>query len=129
MSTGSASIPLLKAAPEPEQVEERLEGGPWKGIEFALLPPHVADDNAVQRAIRTVTDRDPPGMTLLAEAPVSWPSGNHVRVDAPQREALRALPSVTSVAAVCSLAGASTGAPRSKHRSMTRPPMPRSVAR
>src|SRR5687768_8155460 len=87
MSTGSASIPLLKAAPEPEQVAERLEGGPWKGIEFALLPPHVADDDAVQRAIRTVTDRDLPGMTLIAESPVSWPSGRHVRVDVLDDEA------------------------------------------
>jgi nucleoside-diphosphate-sugar epimerase len=82
MSTGSAPTPLLKAAPEPDQVAERLEGGPWAGMELALLPPHVASDEAVDRAIATVTslagDR---GLTLLAEAPVSWPSGAHVRVD------------------------------------------------
>ena len=82
MSTGSASIPLLKAAPEPEQVAERLEGGDWPGMELALLPRHVADDAALDRAIAavrdTVGDRD---LVLLAEAPVSWPSGDHVRVD------------------------------------------------
>jgi nucleoside-diphosphate-sugar epimerase/sugar phosphate isomerase/epimerase len=82
MSTGSAPIPLLKAAPEPDQVAERLEGGSWAGMELALLPPHVADDAATDRAIAAVLDatagRD---VTLLAEAPVSWPSGAHVRVD------------------------------------------------
>src|SRR5687767_111302 len=88
MSTGSASspsspsIPLLKAAPEPEQVAERLEGGDWRGMELALLPPHVADDAALDRAIAAVTGpaagRD---LVLLAEAPVSWPGGDHVRVD------------------------------------------------
>ena len=56
MSTGSAPIPLLKAAPEPDQVAERLEGGPWRGMELALLPPHVADDAAVERAIDVVRD-------------------------------------------------------------------------
>src|SRR3712207_3021428 len=85
MSTGSAStqsIPLLKAAPEPDQVAERLEGGDWRGMELALMPRHVADDAAVDRAIAAVNDtcrgRD---VVLLAEAPVSWPSGEHVRVD------------------------------------------------
>ncbi len=82
MSTGSASIPLLKAAPEPEQVAERLEGGDWRGMELALMPPHVADDAALDRAIAAVNDtvrgRE---VALTAEAPVSWPSGEHVRVD------------------------------------------------
>jgi nucleoside-diphosphate-sugar epimerase/sugar phosphate isomerase/epimerase len=82
MSTGSAPIPLLKAAPEPDQVAERLEGGPWRGMELALLPPHVADDAAVERAIDVVR-RGTEGhdLVLLAESPVSWPSGAHVRVD------------------------------------------------
>ena len=79
MSTGSASIPLLKAAPEPEQVAERLAGGDWRGMELALLPRHVADDDATQRAIEAVEPAR--GKILLAEAPVSWPSGAHVRVD------------------------------------------------
>src|SRR3712207_3217611 len=87
MSTGSASIPLLKAAPEPEQVAERLEGGPWAGMELALLPRHVADDAALDRAIRAVTEQVPDGWTLLAESPVSWPSGQHVRVDVLDDEA------------------------------------------
>ena len=87
MSTGSASIPLLKAAPEPDQVAERLEGGPWEGMELALLPRHVADDAALDAAIRAVTDRVPDDWTLLAESPVSWPSGNHVRVDRLDAEA------------------------------------------
>jgi nucleoside-diphosphate-sugar epimerase/sugar phosphate isomerase/epimerase len=91
MSTGSASsrsVPLLKAAPEPEQVAERLEDGDWRGMELALLPPHVADDAAVDRAIAAVADavrgRD---LALTAEAPVSWPSGAHVRVDRLDAEA------------------------------------------
>ena len=87
MSTGFASIPLLKAAPEPDQVAERLEGGPWAGMELALLPRHVADDDALDAAIRAVTDRVPDGWTLLAESPVSWPSGEHVRVDRLDAEA------------------------------------------
>lgn len=88
MSTGSAPIPLLKAAPEPEQIAERLEGGPWRGMELALLPPHVASDEAVERAIETV--RAGVGareQVLLAESTVSWPSGNHVRVDRLDEEA------------------------------------------
>ena len=82
MSTGFASIPLLKAAPEPEQIAERLEGGPWKGIELALLPRHVADDAALERAVTVSRDGlSGSGMAVTAEAPVSWPSGEHVRVD------------------------------------------------
>jgi nucleoside-diphosphate-sugar epimerase/sugar phosphate isomerase/epimerase len=84
MSTGSAAspIPLLKAAPEPDQVAERLQGGPWAGVELALLRQHVADDEAVRRAIRTANDAfGQTGMVVLAEAPVSWASGEHVRVD------------------------------------------------
>ncbi len=59
MSTGFASIPLLKAAPEPDQVAERLEGGPWAGMELALLPRHVADDAALDAAARAALKRDP----------------------------------------------------------------------
>jgi sugar phosphate isomerase/epimerase len=82
MSTGFAPIPLLKAAPEPEQIAERLEGGPWKGIELALLPRHVADDAALDRAIAVTNDAlAGSGMVVTAEAPVSWPSLEHVRVD------------------------------------------------
>jgi nucleoside-diphosphate-sugar epimerase/sugar phosphate isomerase/epimerase len=82
MTSGPAPIPLLKAAPEPDQVAERLEGGPWRGMELALLPPHVADDAAVERAIAVVNDlAGARGLTLLAESPVTWPSGAHVRVD------------------------------------------------
>ena len=43
MSTGSASIPLLKAAPEADQVAERLAGGPWAGLELCLMPGDVHD--------------------------------------------------------------------------------------
>src|SRR5918997_1413201 len=82
MSSGSASIPLLKAAPEPEQVAERLEGGDWRGMELALMPPHVADDDALARAVAAVNDTvRGRRVVLTAEAPVSWPSGEHVRVD------------------------------------------------
>ena len=51
MSTGYAAIPLLKAAPEPDQIADRLEGGPWRGLELCLMPQHVADDAALARAI------------------------------------------------------------------------------
>ena len=82
MSTGSAAIPLLKAAPEPEQIADRLEGGPWRGLEICLAGAHVRDDGALARAIdvvrRAVGDSD---LALTAEAPVSWPSGAFVRVD------------------------------------------------
>jgi nucleoside-diphosphate-sugar epimerase len=78
MSTGSAPIPLLKAAPEPEQIAERLRGGGWRGLELALAGSHVADDEALARAIRAVEGLE---LALTAEAPVSWPSGAFVRVD------------------------------------------------
>ncbi len=80
MSTGSKSIPLLKAAPEPDQLRDRLEGGGWRGIELALMPQHVASEEALQRAIE-VTKEATAGLVVTAEAPVSWPSGAFVRVD------------------------------------------------
>ena len=82
MSAGSAPIPLLKAAPEPEQVAERLEGGPWAGLELCLGPAHVADDDALGTAVATVRSATAGGaLALTAEAPVAWPSGAFVRVD------------------------------------------------
>jgi nucleoside-diphosphate-sugar epimerase/sugar phosphate isomerase/epimerase len=82
MSTGSGAIPLLKAAPDPDQIAERLEGGPWRGLELALAPRHVADDGALARAIvdarAALAGRD---LVVTAEAPVTWPSGAFVRVD------------------------------------------------
>src|SRR3954468_1362405 len=82
MSTGSAAIPQLKAAPEPDQLAERLGNGDWRGLEIPLMPRHVADDAAVRRAVGNVLDaaagRD---LALTAEAPVAWPSGAFVRVD------------------------------------------------
>jgi len=90
MSTGSAAspIPLLKAAPDPDQVAERLEGGPWAGLELALLRHHVASDAATERAIGVVREAlDGTGMVVCAECPVSWASGAHVRVDRLDAEA------------------------------------------
>ncbi len=82
MSTGSAAIPQLKAAPEPAQIAERLEGGSWGGIEFCLMPRHVASGAAVRRAVEVVREAtDGRGLALTAEAPVAWPSGAFVRVD------------------------------------------------
>src|SRR5437763_14888935 len=80
MSTGSKAIPLLKSAPEPDQLADRLNGGDWKGIEIALMPPHLADDGALARAVETTRDVVA-GMVVTAEAPVAWPSGAFVRVD------------------------------------------------
>jgi nucleoside-diphosphate-sugar epimerase/sugar phosphate isomerase/epimerase len=82
MSTGFAAIPLLKAAPEPDQLAERLEGGPWRGIEIALFDRHVADDEALARTIEVVRNAGAPrDFVWTAEAPVSWPGGAFVRVD------------------------------------------------
>jgi nucleoside-diphosphate-sugar epimerase/sugar phosphate isomerase/epimerase len=80
MSTGSTATPLLKAAPEPKQLADRLDGGDWRGIELALMPQHVADDGAVARAVE-VTREATDGLAVTAEAPVAWPSGAFVRVD------------------------------------------------
>jgi nucleoside-diphosphate-sugar epimerase len=83
MSTGSAAIPLLKAAPQPDQIEDRLAGGPWRGIEVCLGPGHVRDDSALATAIEVVRAALPPSgpFAVTAEAPVSWPSGAFVTVD------------------------------------------------
>src|SRR3954451_13073485 len=79
MSPGSAPLLLLKAAPEPDQLADRLDGGGWDGIEVPLMPRHVADDAAVERAVAAVREAAPKAVT--AEAPVAWPSGAFVRVD------------------------------------------------
>ncbi|MDQ3609656.1 MAG: polysaccharide biosynthesis protein [Actinomycetota bacterium] len=81
MSTGSAAIPLLKAAPRPEQIADRLADGPWGGLELCLMPADVADDGALDAAARAVADADPAPARVTAEAPVAWPSGAFVRVD------------------------------------------------
>src|SRR3954447_21542814 len=80
MSTGSKAIPLLKAAPEPKQLADRLDGGDWRGIEIALMPPDVASDEAISRAAEA-TRGAASGLVITAEAPVAWPSGAFVRVD------------------------------------------------
>src|SRR4051794_39646562 len=80
MSTGCRAVPLLKAAPEPEQLADRLEDGEWKGIEIALMPRHVADDAAVAAAAEA-TRAAAAGLVVTAEAPVAWPRGAFVRVD------------------------------------------------
>jgi nucleoside-diphosphate-sugar epimerase len=88
MSTGSVATPLLKAAPEPDQIADRLEGGGLRGIELCLGPGHVRDRQALARAVAVVEDQlRGYGLALTAEAPVSWPSGAFVRVDRLDREA------------------------------------------
>ena len=82
MSTGSAAIPLLKAAPEPEQIADRLGGEPGQGLELCLGPAHVRDDEATRRAVQVCQrSLDSLDLAVTAEAPVSWPSGAFVRVD------------------------------------------------
>jgi nucleoside-diphosphate-sugar epimerase len=86
MSTGFDAITLLKAAPEPDQIAERLEGGPWRGIELCLAAGDVESDARIvavaETARRAIADAGPPtGFAVTAEAPVAWPSGAHVRVD------------------------------------------------
>jgi nucleoside-diphosphate-sugar epimerase len=108
MSTGSVAIPLLKAAPELDQLTDRLVGGSWRGLELCLGPQHLIDDDALERAIEVVRAQCGPtlggpdrpqknpeprgpradrGLFLLAEAPVSWPSGAFVSVDRLDEEA------------------------------------------
>jgi nucleoside-diphosphate-sugar epimerase len=84
MSTGL----LLKAAPEPDQLADRLAGGPWRGIELGLNTPHVASDSALARAVE-VSQRALDGldMVVTAEAPLAWPSGAFVSVDRLDQEA------------------------------------------
>jgi nucleoside-diphosphate-sugar epimerase/sugar phosphate isomerase/epimerase len=100
MSTGSEATPLLKAAPEPEQLTDRLKGGPWRGIELCLGPQHVASDAATAAAVeRARAALDATGMAVTAEAPVAWPSGAFVRVDRLDDEARRAIERSASFAA------------------------------
>jgi nucleoside-diphosphate-sugar epimerase/sugar phosphate isomerase/epimerase len=80
MSTGSAAIPLLKAAPEADQIADRLDGGDWAGLEVCLAATHVRDDDALAQAIRVVREGTGDGVAVTAEAPVSWPSGAFVSV-------------------------------------------------
>src|SRR3954447_976281 len=91
MSSGSAAIPLLKAAPEAEQIADRLAGGDWRGLELCLAPRHAETAEALEKAIavgREVTER---GLALTAECPVAWPSGAFVRVDRLDDEARRGI--------------------------------------
>jgi nucleoside-diphosphate-sugar epimerase/sugar phosphate isomerase/epimerase len=82
MSTGFDAIPLLKAAPDPEQIAERIADGSWRGIELCLAPRDVESDERVADAIEAARSALPGGdFAVTAEAPVSWPSGAHVRVD------------------------------------------------
>ena len=82
MSTGC--VPLLKAAPEREQIADRLDGGDWRGIELCLAGKHVASDAAVEEAIRASSGL---GVPVTAESPVAWPGGAFVRVDRLDEEA------------------------------------------
>jgi len=76
------AIPMLKAAPDPAQLADRIEGGPWNGIELCLGPVHVASDEALRGAVQHARDAlEGHGMAITAEAPVAWPSGAFVRVD------------------------------------------------
>jgi nucleoside-diphosphate-sugar epimerase/sugar phosphate isomerase/epimerase len=83
MSTGSKPTLQLKAAPRPEQLADRLDGGPWDGVEIALMPDDIATDDALDRAVRTVGDVGVHlhQLAVTAEAPVMWPNGAFVRVD------------------------------------------------
>src|SRR5215213_6526803 len=76
------AIPMLKAAPDPAQLADRIEGGPWNGIELCLGPVHVASEEALRGAVQHAGDAlEGRGMAITAEAPVAWPSGAFVRVD------------------------------------------------
>ena len=88
MSTGFDAIPLLKAAADPAQIAERLDGGPPRGIELCLGPRDVESDERIAAVTRTARAALPEAdFAVTAEAPVSWPSGAHVRVDRLDEEA------------------------------------------
>jgi len=91
MSTGSAAIPLLKAAPEAAQVADRLAGRDWRGMELCLAPRHVATPEALDAAIEVGRSAADAGAALTAECPVAWPSGAFVRVDRLDDEAKRGI--------------------------------------
>jgi nucleoside-diphosphate-sugar epimerase/sugar phosphate isomerase/epimerase len=83
MSTGSKPTLQLKAAPRPEQLADRLDGGPWDGVEIALMPDDIAADDPLDRAVRAVSEVGAHlhQLAVTAEAPVTWPNGAFVRVD------------------------------------------------
>ncbi|TML46307.1 MAG: NAD-dependent epimerase/dehydratase family protein [Actinobacteria bacterium] len=83
------ATPLLKSAPEPEQLADRLDGGDWRGVEIALRPADVADKDTLDRAVGTVSDVGVHlhQLAVTAEAPIAWPSGAFVRVDRLDEEA------------------------------------------
>jgi nucleoside-diphosphate-sugar epimerase/sugar phosphate isomerase/epimerase len=88
MSTGFDAITLLKAAADPAQIADRLDGGTWRGIELALMPRDVESDERVAAVTEAARGALPGGdFAVTAEAPVSWPSGAHVRVDRLDAEA------------------------------------------
>ena len=91
MSTGFAAIPLLKAAPEPDQVADRLAGGAVARARAGLMPRHVADD-AVAGARRSRSRAQAPAIRWSPpRRPVAWPSGAFVRVDRLDDEARRGI--------------------------------------
>src|SRR5215218_9437160 len=86
------AIPLLKAAPQPDQLVDRLEGGPWRGLELCLAPAHVESSDALDQAVANVAEALAGlDMAATAEAPVAWPSGAFVRVDRLDDEARTAI--------------------------------------
>ena len=75
-----AAIPLLKAAPEADQLARPPRRRPWRGLELGLNTPHVASEAALARAIEVARARHRGlGMAVTAEAPLAWPSGAFVR--------------------------------------------------
>jgi nucleoside-diphosphate-sugar epimerase/sugar phosphate isomerase/epimerase len=82
MSTGFDATPLLKAAPDPAQIAERLDRQPARGIELCLGPRDVESDQRIAEVTEAARAALPEAdFAVTAEAPVSWPSGAHVRVD------------------------------------------------
>jgi nucleoside-diphosphate-sugar epimerase len=81
------TLPLLKAAPDRAQLEERFDGAPWAGIEVCLASRHVESDAALEEAVAAVRTVVPGGAAVAAECPVSWPTGAFVSVDRLDEEA------------------------------------------
>ena len=128
-----ASPPSRCSRPRPSLTRSPTASpaAPWRGLELCLMPPHVADDAALRRAIEVTGEaiggRD---VVLTAEAPVSWPSGAFVRVDRLDDEAAAASSAAPSSppgsARRCSR---STSSPRCRRPSTAPTPTARTSAR
>ncbi len=90
---------MMKAAPNDEQVAERLAHGECEGIEICLRPDDIASSTAVERAISAIARYRHATQFATAELPVSWPNRAFVSVDTLDRHARTGIERSVEVAA------------------------------